>query len=246
VNGLLPREAEEADAPCYAYEGDGSTICLLCAGTNPAAISGYPVNDVFTDLSSLGVSLSDVFEGNGLWANVRPDHVELAVLSRAEAWPPHDASDMVLPSSAEEYQASGAHRAQQECRQMRVITRLSIGFAGDTPRFGSAEGGHLRRDLRLRAVLPAAIRGLVFALAARPAFALAARPGFTLAARPGFTLAARPGFALAARPVFALAARLGFALTARLGFALAARFAIPLGPAPRALFARLVVIARIG
>jgi hypothetical protein len=62
------------DSPGYAYRGeqnsDGSwTFYMLCSGTDPSNLS-YPSSDMISDLESLGVSMVDVFHGNGAWANL--------------------------------------------------------------------------------------------------------------------------------------------------------------------------------
>jgi len=71
-------DAISCNAPSYAYQSEASgtdqygrtvyTIELLCCGTDASTIAGYPVADLFQDLSAnLGVTLSDVFAGNGPW-----------------------------------------------------------------------------------------------------------------------------------------------------------------------------------
>jgi hypothetical protein len=63
-------------APGYAYRtesigGGNYNIYLLCSPNDPSQQLSYPVQGLFSDLTTnLGVSLEDLFHGNGVWGQI--------------------------------------------------------------------------------------------------------------------------------------------------------------------------------
>ena len=117
---------------------------------------------------------------------------------------------------------AGAHRAQQERRQMRVIAGLVVGLALRPPRFGTADRGDMRGGCRLRRRATATMTRLTFAPRLSVLTRLSVLARLTLGA--GCLLGA--GFAVLTR--FAVLARLS--VLTRL--ALAARLAAAAGTIP--------------